>query len=297
MTKETLRAWYQASRPPFFVATLIPLTLGGVVAQVDGAWHTARWVVVLVSCFLVHLCTNLSNDYFDYTAGTDSGEAIGGSRVIQEGKIAPHEIRSALIILYGFALILGLWIVWDSGVWWLAGVMAFSFLSSLFYTAPPVRYGYRGLGEVFVALNMGPVMVAGTASALAGHFVPRAFWLSIPVGLMVALILYYQSLPDIIDDESVGKQTVAVRLGKPAAVWGFRFLVAATLMSIAVLVLFGLVDPVALVALLAVVPAYKIDRMICSTEDWKDLHDRGGSVRMLYMGIGLSLVLTVAYLG
>jgi len=35
VTGDTLRAWYQASRAPFFVATLIPLTLGGVIAHAE----------------------------------------------------------------------------------------------------------------------------------------------------------------------------------------------------------------------------------------------------------------------
>ena len=37
----------------------------------------------------------------------------------------------------------------------------FAFFSSLFYVAPPIRYGYHGLGELFVAINMGPIMVDG----------------------------------------------------------------------------------------------------------------------------------------
>lgn len=294
MTKERLRAWIQASRPPFFVATLIPLGLGGVVAFADGSWNVLRWGVVLLAAFLVHLCTNLANDYFDYATGADSGASIGGSRVIQEGKISPSEIRNALVILYAIAFVCGLWILWVSQVWWLAGVMVFSFFSSLFYTAPPIRYGYLGLGEVFVGLNMGPIMVVGTAAALEGRFAPTALWLSIPVGLMVAMILYYQSLSDIEEDSNVGKRTIAVRLGKPAAIWGFRFFVVATLAGIVTLVLYAIVSPMALMALFSVIPAYGIDRMIRTTEDWKDLHDRGGRVRWFYLVNGIILIVVTA---
>lgn len=294
MKKERLRAWIQASRAPFFVATLIPLVLGGVVASADGSWNTLRWSVVLLASFLVHLCTNLANDYFDYATGADSGASIGGSRVIQQGKISLLEIRNAMILLYAIAFVCGVWILWVSQVWWLAAAMVFSFFSSLFYTAPPIRYGYLGLGEVFVGLNMGPLMVVGTAAALEGRFVPRALWVSIPIGLMVAMILYYQSLPDIEADRKVGKRTIAVRLGKPAAIWGFRFFVTATLAGIVWLVLCGVVSPVAFVALFTVIPAYGIDRMIRATEDWKDLHDRGGRVRLFYLMNGIILVVSAA---
>ena len=297
MTADTAKAWIQASRVPFFVATLVPLTLGGVVASADGSWNTLRWTAILLACFLVHLCTNLANDYFDYLSGADDGESIGGSRVIQQGKITLGQLRNALILLYSIALVCGAWIVRDSGVLWLIPVMLFSFLSSLFYTAPPIRYGYRGLGEVFVGVNMGPVMVAGTASAVAGHFIPQALWLSIPIGLMVAMILYYQSLPDIREDRAVGKRTIAVRLGQPAAIWGVRVFEAATLLSILILVLLGVIHPFALVSFAAVALAVRTDRMISTTRDWQDLHDRGGIVRMFYLGVGSILILTVACFG
>jgi 1,4-dihydroxy-2-naphthoate octaprenyltransferase len=199
-----------------------------------------------------------------------------------------------MVVLYAIALACGVWVVWDSQLLWLIPLILFSFLSSVFYTAPPIRYGYLGLGEVFVGINMGPVMVAGTAAAVAGHFVPRALWLSVPIGLMVAMILYFQSLPDIKEDRAVGKRTVAVRLGQPAAIWGMRFFVTATLLSILTLVLLGQIHPVALVSFAAVALAVKIDRLIAFTQDWKDLHDQGGIVRIFYLGVGLVMVLTVA---
>ncbi|MCA1959822.1 MAG: 1,4-dihydroxy-2-naphthoate octaprenyltransferase [Desulfomonile sp.] len=295
MKQDRLAAWYQASRPPFFVATLVPLALGGVIAHTIGQWNTLRWVAVLIAAFLVHLCTNLANDYFDYVAGTDKGDALGGSRVVHEGKITLAELRNALIVLYGIAFLIGIWIVWDSRVWWLIAVMGFSFFSSLFYTAPPVRYGYLGLGELFVGINMGPIMVAGTAAAVAGAFIPRALWLSVPIGLMVAMILYYQSLPDVETDRAAGKRTIAVRLGKPAAIWGFRLLVAATLTSIVLLVASGEVHPPALVSLATIMLAVRIDRMIRTTTNWQDLHDRGGAVRLFYLVNGLVLIVSVAF--
>jgi 1,4-dihydroxy-2-naphthoate octaprenyltransferase len=51
MNKETLNAWIQAGRAPFFVATLVPLALGGVVAYNEGSWNTVRWFLVLLACF------------------------------------------------------------------------------------------------------------------------------------------------------------------------------------------------------------------------------------------------------
>lgn len=291
------RAWYQASRPAFFVATFVPLTLGGVVASQSGSWNTVRWLVVLLGSFTVHLCTNLANDYYDYLSGADAGDSIGGSRVIQQGKITVAQLRNALIILYGIGFLCGAGLVWTSGAWWLAGLVCLAFFSSIFYTAPPIRYGYLGLGEVFVGVNMGPVMVVGTAAALSGEFLPRALWLSLPVGVMVAMILYYQSLPDMDADRAVGKMTVAVRLGKRRAAWGMRTFFTAALGTIVLLVALRIAHPAALLTLVSLPLAYKIDRMIHHTENWKDLHDKGGPVRFFYLANGAILIVAVAVWG
>ena len=175
--------------------------------------------------------------------------------------------------------------------------MAFSFFSSLFYTAPPVRYGYFGLGELFVGINMGPVMVAGGAAAISGRFITEALWLSLPIGFMVAMILYYQSLPDIEADHAVGKRTIASRLGQPDAIWGVRFFVAATLICIVLLVVQGLLHPATLVSMITLVLALRTDRMIRSADNWKELHERGGQVRLFYLINGLVLICSVAFWG
>lgn len=293
MKNEKLSAWIQASRAPFFVATMIPMSLGLVLAGSRDSWNPFRWIVVVLASFLVHLCANLANDYFDHSAGADAGESIGGSRVIQQGKISPSQIRNAMVLFYALALVCGIWIVWVSGVLTLIPLMMFSFFSSLFYTAPPVRYGYHGLGEVFVGINMGPVMVAGTAAALTGSFSFSDFWISIPIGVMVAFILYYQSLSDIEDDLAVGKFTISARLGKTKAIWGIRLFYLSSVTSILLLASSGIVSPLAYFSIFSLFLCWHIDRMICESQDWRELHDKGGKVRLFYLVNGVLLILSV----
>ncbi len=146
MSSGIFRAWCQASRPQFYVATLIPLALGAVLAASENDWNLLRWLAVLIASFLVHLNTNLANDYFEYFSGADEGDSIGGSRVLQEGKITLTQIRSFMIIAYAIACLIGIWVLLITRAWWLAGIMIFAFLSSIYYTARPVRYGYHGFG-------------------------------------------------------------------------------------------------------------------------------------------------------
>jgi len=295
LSSGVFKAWCQASRPQFYVATLIPLALGAVTAVNDNAWDPWRWLAVLVASFLVHLNGNLANDYFEYFSGADEGDSIGGSRVLQEGKITLRQIKYFMIGAYTISFFIGVWIIYVSGAYWLAAIMLFAFLSSIFYTARPIRYGYHGLGELFVGLNMGPVMVVGTYAALTGSFSLLPLMLSIPVALMVALILYYQSLPDIESDRAVGKYTLAVRLDRHGALWGYRAFIAATYIVIALLIILDYLDITAMVALMALPLAISVDRMIRTTADWVELHGRGGKVRLFYLLNGI-IIVTVTYL-
>ena len=148
MKADTIKSWVQASRPPFFIATLVPLFIGWVLAR-DSGLHPERFILVVIACFVVHLATNLGNDYFDHMEGADSGESIGGSRVIQEGKLSPRTVLRAIVGLYACACLIAFYLMITLHLFAMFPFVLFAFLSSLFYVAPPFRYGYHGLGELF----------------------------------------------------------------------------------------------------------------------------------------------------
>jgi 1,4-dihydroxy-2-naphthoate octaprenyltransferase len=289
MTGATLKAWIQASRPQFFVATLVPLFIGLMLG--GQGWQRGLFLVVLLGSLAVHLATNIANDYFDYVEGTDSGEAIGGSRVIQQGKIAPQSLLKALVILYGLAFVTAFYIMITRDLFVIFPLIIFSFLSSVFYVAPPIRYGYHGLGELFVGANMGPIMVVGTYWVLSGSPDWRSFWISIPVGLMVASILYYQSLPDMKTDFQAGKYTLAVRLGRKRAYLGLIAFFVVIYASIVMLALTGSLSFLSLLCLLTIPIFLKLLGIVRTTGDWVLLDQHGKYVRMLYFLNGIAIIL------
>ncbi|HAJ25971.1 MAG TPA: 1,4-dihydroxy-2-naphthoate octaprenyltransferase [Syntrophus sp. (in: bacteria)] len=296
MNREIVKAWIQASRPPFYIATLIPLTLGWVVAGQTGPWHPWRFILINIAAFMVHLATNLANDYFDHLQGTDAGASIGGSRVIQEHKISPETLKRVIILLYAGAFLVACYMMKAYQVWGLAPILLFSFLSSLFYVAPPIRYGYHGLGEVFVGLNMGPIMVVGTYWVIAGRPDWSPLYLSLPIGLMVASILYYQSIPDIDTDRSAGKRTLAVRLGKGKAITGFFRLWLAIYVSIIALALTGYLHKFAFLSLLSLPILFKVIRLARRTSDIVELDSHGKYVRILYFFNGAVIIIAARLL-
>ncbi len=289
-----VQAWLQASRLPFYVATFIPLFTGWALAIRSGhPPQIGRFILVFLGSFMVHLLTNLANDYFDHLVGTDAGLAIGGSRVIQEGKISPRTMWRVIVTLYILAFIIAFVIIFGFKLYWLAIPIFFAAFSSYFYVAPPIRYGYYGLGELFVGINMGPIMVVGTYWVIAGQPNIRPLLISIPIGLMVASILYYQSLPDMITDQAAGKHTLAVRLGKTGAFWGLIIFFIVIYLSILGLIMFGELSRYALLFCMSLPLFVKLVRIVSRTDEWVDLDQHGKYVRMIYFINGVAIILAI----
>lgn len=294
MKREALHHWIQASRPPFFIATFIPLAAGWILAGKLGAWHPLRMLLVLLGSLIVHLATNLADDYFDHLQGTDDGLSIGGSRVIQEGKIAPRTILRVVILLYALAFGIALGSMAVLGLWGLTPLVLLAWFGSFFYVAPPVRYGYLGLGELSVGINMGPVMVVGTYWVISGSVDWAPFLISIPIGLMVAVILYYQSLPDMESDLAVHKYTLAVRLGKRRAFYGLIVFWVMIYSSIIGLVLTGYLTWPALLSLLTIPLLFWLLNIMTRIGDWVELDRYGKYIRILYLLNGIVILIALS---
>ena len=262
----------------------------------DGApRQVGLFLLINLYSVMVHFATNLANDYFDHFQGADSGGSIGGSRMLQAGLITIAELRASLLFLYlgSFALAVGYMTV--AGMWILSPFVAISIFSSIFYTAPPIRYGYHGLGEVFAGLNMGPVMVLGTYWIMTGHPSREAVLISIPIGIMVAGILYYQSIPDMETDEAVGKMTLTVRLGRAGAYAGLILQWIAVYLLILGLAADRILSPVVLASLLTIPILVRLLRIMPTVRDWQELDRHGHYIRKMYLINGAIIVLGIIW--
>ena len=296
--KEQLAAWWQAARPPFYIATLVPLFLGWFSAWKDtGIWQPLLFSLILLCSFFLHLSANLANDLFDHLQGVDSEESIGGSRAIQQGKIPLKSYIRALIFLYSGSLLLafiGVAFTDRVGIW---GIVIFAVLVSHFYVAPPIKYGHRALGEVFVFLSMGLTMTAGTYYTLTGVWKMEVIGLSLPVGLMVANILYYQSLPEIETDKAVGKHTLANVLGPHRAILLFRLWWPCIWLLMSLLFFFDVCAWPVFSGIVACLPLYCRTVTLLKQEetrgDWLSLDAHGHLVRKMYLICGVALIVSI----
>jgi 1,4-dihydroxy-2-naphthoate octaprenyltransferase len=89
-----------------------------------------------------------------------------------------------------------------------------SIFAGIAYTAGPFPLAYNGLGDVFVFLFFGVVGTVGTYYVQVVDISPLVLWASIPVGALITNILVVNNYRDIDEDREVGKNTLAVKMGR-----------------------------------------------------------------------------------
>jgi 1,4-dihydroxy-2-naphthoate octaprenyltransferase len=254
--KNFIRKWLVAIRAPFFTASAIPVLVGTALAwNMTGRFNWFKFILVLLGVPMFNAGTNMANDYYDHKTGNDEANVnltpfSGGSRVIQKGMVPPKQMLIGSFVFFGLGSVIGLYLnaVTPGNIILYLGI--FGLLTGFFYTATPVLIGYRGIGELIVGLDLGVLAVIGAFYVQAQSLSWPAFWISLPIGFMVAGILYINQFPDYDADKAVNKKHLVVRLGKKKAVYGYYLLIAATYLVIAGSVVFKMVTPFALISFL-----------------------------------------------
>jgi len=263
----------RATRLPFLTATIVPVLLGILIAASHGAFDLASAALTVIGASFVQLGLNVANDVFDTVQGADDANVTptqfsGGSRVIQYGLVSLRQMASLATVFYVAAALIGLLLLATRGSTALLVIGVVGFIVSLGYTAPPLKFVYRGLGEIAVAIGFGPLMLLGayvvqTRGALAWE----PFVASIPVALLVALILYVNEIPDRRGDAHAGKRTLPVRFSPSAVIGGYNAAVVAAYAAVIVGVIAGLLPIPTLLMLLTIPLARRVSAGLAPNYD------------------------------
>ena len=262
--------WMVIMRLPFLSATFVPIFAGAAITSMLGEPVSWSWLgLTLLAGAFLHIGTNTSNDYFDHRSGTDalnynySNEGLnGGSRSIQMGLITPKGMLTVAIVAFALSAAVGIPLILRSGmqILWLGLI---GFFSGLFYTAPPFKFSSRkGMGEFLIGLNFGPLMVAGSTLVQTGRLIPESFLAGIPIGLLIAAVVYINEFPDHESDKATGKNTLIVVFGPERARAGYVALVASAFISIVIMAINGTLPMLSLIALLAVYFGYTATKIL-----------------------------------
>ncbi len=246
----------RATRLPFLSATFVPVLIGIAIAAAQGFFDLFAAALTLIGAASVHLALNVANDVFDARLGADERNVnptqfSGGSRVIQYGLVSLRRMSAISVGFYSVAIGVGLLLLATRFSYALLVIGVLGILLSIFYTAPPLKLVYRGLGELTTAIGFGPLMLLGAYVVQStGVLRPEPFVASIPIALLVALILYVNEVPDRPSDGRAGKRTLPVLLPREAVINGYVIAAAAAFAVIAFGVITGVLPIPALLALL-----------------------------------------------
>ncbi len=263
----------RTTRLPFLTATLVPVLLGILIAARTGSFDLVAALLTIIGASFVQLGLNVANDVFDTVQGADDANVTptqfsGGSRVIQYGLVSLRQMATLATVFYVLAGAIGLVLLATRGSTALLVIGVVGFIVSLGYTAPPLKFVYRGLGEIAVALGFGPLMLLGAyVVQTVGVLSWEPFVASIPVALLVALILYVNEIPDRRGDAHAGKRTLPVRFSKGAVIGGFNAAAAAAYVALVLGVAGGILPIPALLMLLTIPAAIRVSQGLAPNYD------------------------------
>jgi 1,4-dihydroxy-2-naphthoate octaprenyltransferase len=210
-----LDVWLRAIRFRFLAASAIAVTCGLALA----IWYQPQNVSLIyailtyIGIFCLHSSVDLLNDYWDFKRGIDlrtkKTKFSGGTGVLPQGLLKPRHVYLAGIFFLILGLMIGGIFVYFKG-FVIAIILLFAALSIVLYSSKLVNWG---LGELFVGAK-GALIVIGTFYVQNSSITLESVVLGIITGLLSSLVLFINSIPDIVPDRQMGRKTLAIMIDK-----------------------------------------------------------------------------------
>lgn len=258
------RDWFLAARPWSFTMTAISVSVGSTLAAVEGFFSWPLFLLTLIGAVLMHAASNLINDFDDVRHGVDSPDvptARYRPHPLMEGHLRLEQVRMAAYLLYLLAAAIGLFLAATRGILVLfLGLIGTA--AGITYTAAPLNYKYKALGEFSVFLMWGPLMVTGAYYVQQQNVSADALLISIPFGVLVALVLLANNMRDVAYDRSKGIQTLAIMLGERKGISVYLGLIVAAYLAVVVMSVVGPLTLWSLIVLLSTPLAVKLLRQM-----------------------------------
>ncbi len=212
-----MNIYAKAMRLPFLTGSLIPVILATGLSFLHGSLHVGRLIVVLIGVGSLQLGANLINDYYD-DPGSDRINLhptpfSGGSRVIQDKLVDAKTVWTMAMGFFLLGTACGILLAL-TGRPFVVVIGLMGFLAGYLYSASPVSLMSRGLGEITIFLAFGPLITWGTYYVMTGLLTWQAFTLGIPLGFLIAAVIWINQFPDYQADRDARKRNLVVRLGR-----------------------------------------------------------------------------------
>ena len=206
------------ARPPFLLTGLVLFVFGAAWAMLLGAtFSVSRMLLGYLILLPAHLSVSFSNDYFDVAVDSFGSPSpfTGGSGVLVHHPEVREPARRIALGLMACSMLLGILFtsLYSYSPWFL-GYVLLGNLVGWFYSAPPLRLAYRGLGELTTALTAGVLVPGMGYLVMGGNAQGEALLFVIPLLLLGLAFILTVEIPDMEMDRLGNKRTWVARRGR-----------------------------------------------------------------------------------
>jgi 1,4-dihydroxy-2-naphthoate octaprenyltransferase len=224
--------------------SLISVTVGTLLAAEEGPIGWTWFAVTALGITLFHAAANVINDYYDTLYKIDQPDSPTAKyrpQPILSGMLTPRQLLWEAVILFALTFTIGLTTAFIRSyhVLWI-GIIGL--LTSIYYTAGPVKFKYRALGEFAVFMMWGPLMVEGAYAVQRQALSVKALYISIPFGILVALVLFANNMRDIDYDSRHNVKTLSIVLGSHKSYILFAVLIMTAYASVLGMIALGIMS-------------------------------------------------------
>lgn len=262
-----LKVWFKAARAPFLVVSFIPCLVGGAMAYSSGTFDWTIFIVATIGIVMAHSAADFIDDYFDYKTGNlgNKEKQFHDSPLIDQ-KVTAGQVLFAFLFCLAIALACGIYLLLTVGMPVITMTLIGTFIV-LFYTSPPLKLNYRGLGETMLFIAFGPLIVFGMFYVLTGNMQWEPLIAGIPLGIFTMNVGLVSNTFDYFDDVQSNKKAIPVRFGQANAV---KFLRIVSFVSYIVIIL-GVVSKMLPVwTLISLIPLPLSLQVVKTTSKYED---------------------------
>lgn len=210
------------TRPRTLAAALGPTILGASFSYY--AFGAARGtglaifhtVLIFLAVVTAQIVANLWNEYKDFKSGLDAGQKVGNAGSITRGAITPELIVTMIKILMVVPIIIGAYLS-ATITWYYVPAGFICILISFLYSGGPKPISRTPFGEISSGIAMGLSIVLITGYAWTRELSLALLIPAIPSTLLVGSIMLTNNIRDIRNDESHGRRTLPIVLGRERA--------------------------------------------------------------------------------
>lgn len=263
------------TRPRTLAAALGPTILGAAFSYYAfeaphgtglAIFHTIFIFITVVSAQII---ANLWNEYKDFKSGLDAGQKIGNAGSITRGAVTPELIITMIKMLMTVPILIGIYLS-ATITWYYIPAGFICILISFLYSGGPKPISRTPFGEIASGIAMGFAIVLITGYAWSRELSWALLIPAIPATLLVGSIMLTNNIRDIRNDESHGRRTLPIVLGRNRAI---GLMSTSYLFNFLWIIAWIYVDalPIAsLIAILAAIPAFKtIATFYAHTDEFK----------------------------